>query len=521
MIGARFGADLLAALGTDPVFDQLLGAELIDQVQFTPVAEYAFRHPLIRAVAYESQLKSGRAEWHRRLATAIQERAPGSVEENAAQIAEHLESAGELHEAYGWHMRAGEWSTNRDIGAAHASWQRARQVADLLPGGDPDRTAMRIAPRALLCGHSWRAGGASIADTCFDELRELCTAAGDQISLVMGTSGVLVAMSLNDRLRELQSMAPEYVRLLESTGDPALILLLNTVTFGTFKAGDVARTLPLFQRAIDVADGDPILGNFFFESPLAWVTTLRGLARCSLGQPGWRDDLQTGLAMAREVQGVTQAAVTTYGYTMVLMNGAMAPDATTLRNSADALRAAERSGDDTSLAWKRVSHGIMLIRLPDGDKAAGIDLLAKGRQHAFRRGDLLTVTMADIQTAEWKADTGDVDAAIEIAGATVEHVFDCGEAIFRGPASAVLVESLLRRGTENDLREAQHVIDRLAASPADPGFVLYELPLLRLRALMARARNDQQAYREFAQRYREMAKTLGFKGHTARAEALT
>jgi len=51
--------------------------------------------------------------------------------------------------------------------------------------------------------------------------------------------------------------------------------------------------------------------------------------------------------------------------------------------------------------------------------------------------------------------------------------------------------------------------------------VLYELPLLRLRALMARARNDQQAYREFAQRYREMAKTLGFEGHTARAEALT
>ena len=77
VIGARFGAELLAALGIDAVVDELLGAELIDQVRFTPSAEYAFHHPLIRAVAYESQLKSDRAQWHRRLAAAIQERDAG------------------------------------------------------------------------------------------------------------------------------------------------------------------------------------------------------------------------------------------------------------------------------------------------------------------------------------------------------------------------------------------------------------------------------------------------------------
>jgi class 3 adenylate cyclase len=106
VIGARFEAELVAALGINAVVDELLGGELIDQVRFTPSAEYAFCHPLIRAVAYESQLKSDRAQWHRRLATAIQERAPSSVEENAALIAEHLEAAGELRAAYGWHMRA-------------------------------------------------------------------------------------------------------------------------------------------------------------------------------------------------------------------------------------------------------------------------------------------------------------------------------------------------------------------------------------------------------------------------------
>ena len=122
-----------------------------------PSAEYAFHHPLIRAVAYESQLKSDRAQWHRRLAAAIQERDPESVDENAALIAEHLQAAGELHAAYGWHMRAATWSTNRDIAAARLSWERARQIADALPADDPDQLSMRIAPRTMLCATDWQA----------------------------------------------------------------------------------------------------------------------------------------------------------------------------------------------------------------------------------------------------------------------------------------------------------------------------------------------------------------------------
>ena len=161
VIGARFGAELLAALGIDPVVDELLGAELIDQVRFTPSAEYAFRHPLIRAVAYESQLKSDRAELHRRLAAAIESGNPESADQNAALIAEHLEAAGELETAYAWHMRAVAWSTHRDIAAARGSWDRAREIADVLPDDHPGRTAMRIAPRTMLCVSAFRVDSVS------------------------------------------------------------------------------------------------------------------------------------------------------------------------------------------------------------------------------------------------------------------------------------------------------------------------------------------------------------------------
>ena len=57
IIGSRFGIDLLnVVLGDADNADraelaELVHCELIDQVMFTPRAEYAFRHPLVRTVA--------------------------------------------------------------------------------------------------------------------------------------------------------------------------------------------------------------------------------------------------------------------------------------------------------------------------------------------------------------------------------------------------------------------------------------------------------------------------------------
>src|ERR1700757_4014518 len=151
VIGSRFSRELLETLGLDPVLDDLVSGELIDQITFTGNPAYVFHHPLIRTVAYESQLKSDRAALHRRVAAAIEARDPAAAEENAALIAEHLEAAGNLHAAYSWHVRAATWATNRDIGAARLSWERAQNIADALPVDDPDRPAMRIDPRTMLC----------------------------------------------------------------------------------------------------------------------------------------------------------------------------------------------------------------------------------------------------------------------------------------------------------------------------------------------------------------------------------
>ena len=187
VIGSRLDVELLASVVDSAQMGPLIEADLVEQVVWGARAEYAFCHPLVRAVAYESQLKSDRAVLHRRLADAIQQRDPGSADENAALVAEHLEAAGDLAGAYAQHMRAGSWLMTRDIVAARRSWERARQIADALPSEFPDGIALRIYPRTMLCSSTWRVGG-SPDETGFDDLRELCISHGNQAWLGAGYS---------------------------------------------------------------------------------------------------------------------------------------------------------------------------------------------------------------------------------------------------------------------------------------------------------------------------------------------
>ena len=112
--------------------------------------------------------------------------------------------------------------------------------------------------------------------------------------------------------------------------------------------------------------------------------------------------------------------------------------------------------------------------------------------------------------------------------AAADHQFREGRLLgWSIPTTGVLVETLLDRRAESDLVEAEAAIERLAeaaierlAAPTDDGSPVREVWLLRLRALLARAHGDAAAYAHLRDRYRDMAKTLGFEGHIEWAEAM-
>ena len=521
VIGVRFGADLLAALGIDPMLDELLGADLIDQVSFTPTAAYAFRHPLIRAVAYESQLKSDRAQWHRRLAAAIQEREPGSVEENAALIAEHLQAAGELPAAYGWHMRGGAWSANRDIDAARVSWERARQIADALPADDPDQLSMRIAPRTMLCATDWQAIQESRGH--FPELRELCSAAGDKVSLAIGMTGLAAELLYAGRPREGSRLASEQMALLESIGDPTLTIGLAVAAFAHwFGVGEVGEVLRWSQTVIDLAGGDPAKGaGFGFGSPLAVALAYRGSARWWLGRPGWRQDLHDAVSMARNSNPATLAGVVAWTYGFAIQYGVLRADGSALRMGEEAVQIAAGSSNDLILGLAEYMLGAALLsRDAAADRRRGLELMVQFRDTCLRECVLFLVPVAELWVARERARRGDCDAAIPVMRQAVDELHQAGQLFYGVWGTGVLVETLLECCAEGDLAEARETIDRLANVRADQDSAILEITLVRLRTLLARARGDDVAYRDLASRYRAMAESLGFEGHIAWAEAM-
>ncbi len=523
VIGSRFSADLLTSLGIDPCVDELIAAELVDQVRFTEAAEYAFRHPMVRTVAYESQLKSDRARVHRALAAAIEAREPQLADQHAALIAEHLEAAGDLHAAYGWHMRAATWAANRHIAAARLSWERAIRIADALPVDDPDRASMRIGPRTMLCGFAWRVH-IEIAGARFEELRELCAAADDKASLAVAMAGLVMDHCYRGRMREASQLASEAMSLIESVDDPIITVGLSFAAIhAKGESTEWCNGLRWSQRVIDLADGHPSKGDLIVGSPLALALTTRGMARYFLGRPGWSDDLREGLAMARSADPASYAMVVAYVYCVGIPCGVLGPDDSALRDIEDALGITERSGDDLALSNARMTLGVVLThRQDDDDRDRGQRLLAEVSEAFRRRGhNLGELPLVEVYLARARVRRREHDDAVPLMRAAVDKLFTDGRLLAWGsPTTGVLVETLLDRGADADLAEADAAIGRLAAARTDDDLVIRDIWLLRLRALLAQAHGDTAAYAPLRDSYRDMARSLQFDGHIAWAEAL-
>jgi hypothetical protein len=207
-------------------------------------------------------------------------------------------------------------------------------------------------------------------------------------------------------------------------------------------------------------------------------------------------------------------------YVMALHNGAVIPNSVAERDTADALEVAASASNDFAVEAARLSRALVLIN-DERRRPLGLELLDQYRAAILRRRpSAKMVRYADTEIAKEKARLGNLGDAIRLARSTIDYLFESGDMTSRGPAVSVLVESLLQRSAEGDLADAEAAVERLAAVPVDPGFVLHELPLLRLRALVARTHGDETAYREFAERYRAMANDLGFEGHMAIAATM-
>jgi hypothetical protein len=325
------------------------------------------------------------------------------------------------------------------------------------------------------------------------------------------------------RTREGARMASEQMALLESVGDPTPTMGLAPIAFCNWLGvGDFGQILWRSQTIVDLAAGDPAKGaGFGVGSPLAIALAWRGTARWWLGRPGWRQDLHDAVTMARRSNPETLSGTVAWTYGFAMQYGVLRVDDSILRASEEAVQTAQRASSDRALGLAAYTLAVGLLnRDAAADRHRGLELMMQTRDIWLRKRALFLIPVTDVWAARETARRGDRDAAIAVMRQAVDELRQAGHLFYGVWGTGLLVETLLDRGAEGDLAEAQQAIDWLANLRADHDSAMLEITLLRLRVLLARARGDDVAYRELVSRYRAMAESLGFEAHIALAEAM-
>jgi hypothetical protein len=336
-------------------------------------------------------------------------------------------------------------------------------------------------------------------------------------------TGLATELLFAGRTREGSRLASEQMALLESIGDPTLTMALAPPLFVLWaESGEYGEVLRWSQTIIDLAGGDPAKGaGFGVGSPLAVALAHRGVARWWLGRPGWRQDLHDAVAMARNSNPQFFALIVLWTYGNAIHFGVLRADDSAVRTSEEAVQTAQRAGNDPAVSVAEYGLGVALLyRDAAADRHRGLELMVQTRDTWLREGGAYLIPITELFAARERARRGERDAAIAVMRKAVDELHQAGRLAFGIWGTGLLVETLLEVGAEGDLAEAQEAIGRLANLPATEGWVMREITLLRLRALLAWARGDEVAYRDYRDRYRAMATELGFEGHMKWAEAM-
>jgi adenylate cyclase len=517
VIGNHFDVDTLHALLPESMstrLAELVSAELIDQIEFVPRQRYCFHHPLVRTVAYESQLSAVRVQAHRRLAAAIEARDSGAVDDNAALIATHLEAGGELVQAYRWHLRAAEWLRPRGISAARAEWESARRIADALADDYDGVTAMRIAPRAMLISTALYASDAAGTDDLYQELRDLTMRSGDLTPLALATAGRIWSFTVNDvRVPEAVTLASELEEMVSGIACDAAAkaIVLNAIAFIRFANCE-------FDAALRVIDAILALPDDVPADEMVAARVLRGVIEICLGDSEeGRRHFRQGIEQAHTLGPLNYALVSHYSGTVAVLGMWKADDL--VDETREALRCAESLGDVSAIIATLWAHGTVLLRAENTSNGEAIHLLQRAltliEEHKLHIMGLAAIA-ADL--AIDAARKGRIDEAIDSLRHTFLQHFESGSRAFVGRTAEALIELLVDRGLVGDLTEAHRIVDRWQARRS--GIAATDLWWLKSRALLARAEGNSDDCVALSKTYLEFCERLDARGRLPEAHRM-
>jgi class 3 adenylate cyclase/tetratricopeptide (TPR) repeat protein len=406
--------------------------------------QYAFRHVLVRDVAYAQLPRAARAQRHRRAAEWLQTLAPDRAEDRAELLAHHWQAAlqfaqttgqdtGELPQQTRRALRdAGDRALDLNAFAAAARWYAA--ALELWPAHDAER------PRLLLRLGQARAYGEQTGADELTQARDGLLAAGDREAAAQAEA--LLGRLLRSQGQGERGMQHDQraAALLEQTGPSrAKAYVLSNLAASLSMAGDLKEAIRVGRQALVMADD---LG----------ADELRARARNHLGVARVLDGDRSGIADLE--------------------------DAVTIAEQANSPHCA--------LAYNNLASSLVLL----GELAHGYELRTKAREAAERFGLAHELRVLRVErvlehywTGRWDAALHDAELFLADAETGSQHLMEVVCWLVRGWIG-------LARGDPSGAIEDTGTGLRLGRMARERQF-LYPALASHARALVSAGRTDE------------------------------
>ncbi len=209
-IGREFSYELLAALSPlkgvklDEALEQLTTSALVFRRGAPPDASYTFKHALVQDAAYDSLLKSRRAQLHAQIAQTLEEDFSDQVANAPELLAHHYTQAGNLLAAIPLWRKAGELALARvALQEAVGHFQKGLALIEQLsPSAERDKLELSIR-EPLHAAWMWLRGFAAPEVVVnATAILERSKSQGKPQSLLVGLYGMWVSTFTQGRIAE-------------------------------------------------------------------------------------------------------------------------------------------------------------------------------------------------------------------------------------------------------------------------------------------------------------------------------
>jgi class 3 adenylate cyclase/predicted ATPase len=249
-IGREFPYRLLAAVA--PMTDSALkvalarlgAAELIFGRGEPPESNYTFKHALVQDTAYGSLVRSKRQQLHSKIADALEEHFPQTVQTQPELMAHHLEQAGLIERAIDFLLKAGKRSVERSANPeAIRHLTRALDLLESIGGGERSNRRLELKillAQAMIAGRGYAAPETKAA---LVEAKALIDEWTDPASKFAVLYGLWACRYVGGEVALQQMAAAEFLAEAERQGVTSALCLshrtLGTtyVNMGEFEAG--------------------------------------------------------------------------------------------------------------------------------------------------------------------------------------------------------------------------------------------------------------------------------------------